>query len=144
MMIVIRIARPLETDAENRRRVNREETGPGVRLSSMSPRWSRAAAIAGPAVVAVMPKCPLCLLPLCAALGISVPSAPAVNAVLALIAAVWLRFAVRHVPLAPAAVAVTLAITGRLVHFAALSWSGVALMLVLSLVSSRRETCHIN
>jgi hypothetical protein len=91
-----------------------------------------------------MPKCPLCLLPLCAALGISVPSAPAVNAMLALIAAVWIRFTVRHIPAAPAFAAVALVITGRLIDLAALSWCGVALMLVLSLVSSRRKTCHIN
>src|SRR6184192_3112604 len=106
----------------------------------MTSRWSRVAAVAAPSLVAIAPKCPLCLLPLCAALGISVPSAPLMNVALALIAAIWILIVYRRGrAVIPSAGAAGLVVVGRIANLAALSWCGVAGMLILSLISFRGE-----
>src|SRR5204862_7626423 len=90
---------------------------------------TRGAALAGPLAVLAIPKCPLCLLPLLAAAGIALPSAP-------LLDALAIPFViVVALPLKPRALAIGAAASlavGRLASIPSLTWIGVSLMLVLT------------
>ena len=49
----------------------------------------RGAAVAGPLALILLPKCPLCLLPFIAALGIAIPPGPLLNGLFASVVIVW-------------------------------------------------------
>src|SRR4051812_31333144 len=49
----------------------------------------RGAAVAGPLALILLPKCPLCLLPFVAALGIAIPPGPLLNGIFASVVLVW-------------------------------------------------------
>jgi hypothetical protein len=103
------------------------------------------AGMAGPLVLVVVPKCPLCLLPLLAAAGVAVPAGPLLNGIVVLIAVAWsaflLRVAASHTVRVLAVLAGALVIGGRLLSIDAASWIGVAVMLgiaVLRLIARER------
>lgn len=103
---------------------------------------SARAAILAPFMIAFAPKCPLCLLPLCAAVGVSLPTGPLLTGAVALIAIGWVAFLPRGGRVALALAAGALVVGGRLVGVAALGWTGVALMFALSISEVRVGLCH--
>ena len=90
---------------------------------------TRGAALAGPLAVLAIPKCPLCLLPLLAAAGIALPSAPLLDA-LAIAFVIIVAFTLKPRALAIGAGAII--VIGRLASIPLLTWIGVALMLVIT------------
>ena len=80
----------------------------------------KGAAVAGPLALVLLPKCPLCLLPFIAALGIAVPAGPLLNGIFAAVVLVWMSLFLIGTPsarmrLALIAVA-AIAIAGRLAN----------------------------
>jgi hypothetical protein len=106
-----------------------------------------ATAMVGPLLLAAIPKCPLCLLPLLAVAGVAVPSGPRLNAVVAAAVIVWtagLVHAVRTpVPRALAVVAGALVVSGRLLSLAPVTWLGITIMVSIAIVRlvSRERVC---
>jgi hypothetical protein len=100
------------------------------------------AAVLGPIAFVLVPKCPLCLLPLLAAAGIAAPPNPVLNAIIGAAVLGWgtLLFSVTH-SLSLRACGVILAITvvaGRFLALSPLTWIGITLMVALAFVSSLR------
>jgi hypothetical protein len=96
-------------------------------------RFARIAAAVAAAAVPFLPKCPLCVLPLAAAMGVALPHGPAVEAIAAGAVAGWLGVTLataRWWPVRLSAVAAALAILGgRWLDAGWLSAGGCALML---------------
>lgn len=96
-------------------------------------RFARIAAPVAAAAVPFLPKCPLCVLPLAAAMGVALPHGPAVEAIAAGAVAGWLGVTLataRWWPVRLSAVAAALAILGgRWLDAGWLSAGGCALML---------------
>lgn len=107
---------------------------------------SRTVSFLAPVALAALPKCPLCLMPLLAALGIAAPPSSVLTGLVVLIVGAWVlmlararRNAARWLVLAAAAV--TLA--GRLTGIMFAATSGVTLMMVVSVLALRTsDTCH--
>lgn len=104
----------------------------------------RVAGILWPCTLLLIPKCPLCLLPLFAALGLGVPSGLAINVGIACIAAGWIWFvfsAASSVLLRAGSVVVAVfLLAGRL--FSAIppaaTYATAGFMVVLGFFASRR------
>jgi hypothetical protein len=113
----------------------------------LAPR--RIAALAGPTSLLLIPKCPLCLLPLLAGAGISAPASLVlvINVLVAFIAAVWtwFVFSVASSPVLRACSVVlsALLVGGRAFHFvpAITTYLVVLVMLLLAAGVSRRCEC---
>lgn len=85
-----------------------------------------------PIALLFVPKCPLCVLPLFAALGSALPPAPVLDGIVGVTALLWLLLLVRARPPLPAAAA---GLAGALVLFASrrfdlplAGWAGAMLM----------------
>src|SRR5262249_36090168 len=113
------------------RRLSREGTMPDRRAGA------RAAGAALPLLLVFLPKCPLCVLPYLAALGVLFPPEPVLDGLVALTAAAWLLLLVRARPSAPALagglVGAALLLTGRSLGIPAASAVGALGMAALAL-----------
>jgi hypothetical protein len=100
------------------------------------------AAVIGPIALLLVPKCPLCLLPLLAAAGIAAPPSPVLNAILGAVVIGWgtLLFTVTRSWMLRAcgAILAVIVVAGRLLSISPLMWIGIALMITLALISSVR------
>ena len=95
-----------------------------------------------PLAMLCIPKCPLCLLALWAALGLVLPPAPLLDGLVFLAAAGWLVTVFRVTPSAPARAAgvcgALLLLAGRFGGVPAASWIGaIAMVAVVALVRAR-------
>lgn len=92
----------------------------------------KGAAFAGPLALILLPKCPLCLLPLVATLGIAIPPGPLLNGIFAAIVIVWASLFVYTTPsmrMRGVLVAVgVLAIVGRVSGSMPVELAGIAMM----------------
>jgi hypothetical protein len=109
----------------------------------------RLGASAGPLSLLFLPKCPLCLLPLTAALGIGLPSSAMIVAAGVVGVSLWLGFvffATRrhsHPRLCLAAVAAaTLGLSAIVTHNLPLLFAGVTAMMVTGLLLARECGRH--
>lgn len=102
------------------------------------------ASYVGPITLLLLPKCPLCLLPLVAALGIGVPAGPLLNAIVAAIVLAWVFFFVRATPsraLRAAIIAIAaVVIAGRVTSLRPLEISGVTMMVGFALLRNTRSS----
>ena len=104
----------------------------------------RLGAGAGPLSLLFLPKCPLCLLPLTAALGIGLPSSSTIAALGVAGVLVWLglfffktrRRSQMRLRLAAVAAA-TLALVAIVAHAVPLLWAGVVAMMATGLLRAR-------
>jgi hypothetical protein len=100
------------------------------------------AAVLGPMALLLVPKCPLCLLPLLAAAGIAAPPNPVINAIIGAAVIGWgtVLFTVTRSWMLRACGVLLAAsvVAGRLLSIHSLVWTGVALMITLALISSLR------
>ena len=109
----------------------------------------RGAAFAGPAALLLVPKCPLCLLPLLAALGLSAVPGAALGVLAGAVIGGWI-VAVVVVSRSPAILAATvtavgLVVVGRWVGVAPAGAAGLALMFVVAaacLFAGTRPACR--
>jgi hypothetical protein len=100
------------------------------------------AAIVGPISLLFVPKCPLCILPLLAALGIAAPPGIVINSLVAALLLGWAivlftatsSAALRASGLVPAAIL----IAGRALAFAPATYLAGAVMIIIGFVVSRR------
>jgi hypothetical protein len=96
---------------------------------------ARVAPSALPLAILVLPKCPLCLLPVLAAAGSALPPAPLLNGLVVTAAAAWLVLVWNRTRLPVArCIAVSCAVLllcGRWLDAPAASWIGVALMVAV-------------
>lgn len=107
-----------------------------------------------PLVIPFLPKCPLCLLPLFAAAGWALPSAPVLDALVAACALAWVGLVLataRWLPVRAAAVAAAvLLVSGRVLASAPLSLLGGAGVLAVVFWRRRRpracsqKVCGVN
>jgi hypothetical protein len=93
------------------------------------------------------PKCPVCVLPLVAAAGISLPQGPAIEALVVAAAAGWLAVVLSSARWRPVRVGATAAaaflLAGRALALTALAVSGSLLMLGVGLwIALRPRRCH--
>jgi len=109
---------------------------------SPSGRGRRVAVVGGALAILLVPKCPLCLLPLAAAAGVALPSRPWLDGLAVVAVAAWLAFVLstaRWPPIKGASVAAaSLLLSGR---WLALPWAsalGAALVLAVALWTRRR------
>jgi hypothetical protein len=105
------------------------------------------AAVLGPIALLLVPKCPLCLLPLLAAAGIAAPPSPLLNAIIGAAVIGWgtLLFTVTRSWMLRACGVMLAAsvVAGRLLAIDPLMWIGITLMVTLALISSLRcRTSH--
>ena len=95
-----------------------------------------------PLLLPLIPKCPLCLLPLFAAAGWALPPAPVLDALVAACATAWLGIVLstaRWLPVrAAAAAAAALLVGGRLLDSIPMSLAGGAAVLAVVLWTRRR------
>lgn len=109
----------------------------------------KGAAVAGPLALILLPKCPLCLLPFVAALGIAIPPGPLLNGIFASVVLVWASLFVvatksMRMRLALLAVA-TIAIVGKITNTMPVELTGIALMFAFGisrLISVLRGRAH--
>jgi hypothetical protein len=107
----------------------------------------RGLTLAGPLVMMVIPKCPLCLLPFFAAVGIAAPSGPVLQAIIAAAVILWISWLIRmtksRAVLAVAFLAAALVLIGRVLLITAVTWIGIGLMVAVALVqlTSRERVC---
>jgi hypothetical protein len=99
-----------------------------------------------PLLLPLIPKCPLCLLPLFAAAGWALPPAPVLDALVAACAAGWLGLVLATARWAPvraaAIVAAALLVSGRLLASVPLGLlGGAAVLAVLFWTRSRPRAC---
>lgn len=109
---------------------------------SRNGRGRGVAGAGGALAILLVPKCPLCLLPLSAAAGVALPSRPWLDGLALAAAAAWLAFVLstaRWLPVKAAAVAAAaLLLSGR---WLALPWAsalGAALVLSVAVWTRRR------
>ena len=100
-----------------------------------------------PLVMLLVPKCPLCLMPLFAAAGVALPRRGLLDGFLLVAAAAWLAFlasATRSIAVfAPALSGAALLLGGRWLDFPAAGWTGVLLMLAAAAgAAARRPSCN--
>jgi hypothetical protein len=92
----------------------------------------KGAAVAGPLALILLPKCPLCLLPFVAALGIAIPPGPLLNGIFAAVVIVWaslFMFATTSTRMRLALIAVAaIAIAGKIANVMPVELTGIALM----------------
>ena len=98
------------------------------------------------ALVAAAPKCPLCLLPIAAALGIGLPtSSRLLTGLIVLTIVIAVATLARMAPwryAAAAAGGAALALTGRAIEAPILLGCGAAVMMVASFLAARRPRCQ--
>lgn len=109
---------------------------------------ARAAALAAPVAVLVVPKCPLCILPLLALAGVGVPAAgPLLDAIAVALVGAFTFFVIRtmrsRTNIFLALAAATLLITGRLFEQPILLGAGALAMLAVAVLRTReaKRTC---
>lgn len=100
-----------------------------------------------PLVMLLVPKCPLCLLPLFAAAGVALPRRGLLDGFLVVAVAAWLALlasATRSIAVfAPALSGVALLLGGRWLDLPAAGWADVLLMLVAAIgAAARRSSCN--
>jgi hypothetical protein len=100
-----------------------------------------------PLLMLLVPKCPLCLMPLFAAAGLALPRQGLLDAFLVAAAAAWLAFlasGTRSIAVfAPALSGAALLLGGRWLDFPAAGWAGVLLMLAAAAgAAARRPSCN--
>jgi hypothetical protein len=92
----------------------------------------KGAAVAGPLALVLLPKCPLCLLPFVAALGIAVPPGPLLNGIFAAVVIIWASlfvFATTSLRMRIALIVVAaIAIAGRVAGAMPIEMIGIAMM----------------
>src|SRR5215213_6833081 len=100
------------------------------------------ATVLGPAALLLVPKCPLCLLPLLAAAGIAAPPNRVLNAIIAIVVIGWgsLLFTVTTSALLRACGVILAAfiVAGRILAVPALTWIGIALMVSVAFGATLR------
>ena len=100
----------------------------------------RVARIAGALALPLVPKCPLCLLPLAAAAGVALPPRPVLDLGVALAASVWaaVMIASRRSPAVKlgAVAAALLLVAGRSAGLAWAVWSGATGLVASALTRS--------
>ena len=120
------------------------QTGAGIRVRGPSAGSLTAAA---PFLLALAPKCPLCALPLLAAVGVAAPSGPVLDGIVAAAAILWLAVVFarwRSTAFRAGAVTVALAlVSGRLLGCAWMSAAACAGMLCLVLSRFRRNAAGV-
>ena len=88
-----------------------------------------------PVAMLCVPKCPLCLLAVCAALGLVLPPAPLLDGLVFLAAVGWFALVIRVTPSAPARAAgvcgAILLVGGRLGGVPAFCWIGAIVMVAV-------------
>lgn len=101
---------------------------------------SRTAPAILPLMMLLLPKCPLCLLPLLVAAGLALPPASLLNAVLLVTAVAWLALVtiVTHSTFrrAVALSGAVLFLSGRWLDVSTASWAGVAFMLTVVILGA--------
>jgi hypothetical protein len=109
---------------------------------SPSGRGRRVAGAGGALAVLLVPKCPLCLLPLAVATGVALPSRPWLDGLAVAAVAAWLAFVLstaRWLPVKGASVmAAALLLGGRWLLLPWASALGAALVLAVALWTRRR------
>ena len=104
----------------------------------------RSAAFAAPLSVAVLPKCPLCLMPILAALGVAVPSGALLDAFAVTFVGGLTFVLVRAEPaVLPRALTLSgaaLLLVGRLTPLTFATWAGAALMVAVAVLRARRAS----
>ena len=100
-----------------------------------------------PLAMLLVPKCPLCLMPLFAAAGVALPRQGVLDALLMAAAAAWLALLARATRsiavLAPALSGAALLLGGRWLDLPAAGWAGVLLMLAAAVgAAARRSSCN--
>jgi hypothetical protein len=103
--------------------------GAGIRTGGRSAGNLAAAA---PVLLALVPKCPLCALPLLAAAGVAMPSGPVLDGMVAAAALLWLTMALarwRSPVFRSGALAVVLLLVGG--RLAGSAWASVAACAVM-------------
>jgi hypothetical protein len=96
-----------------------------------------------PLAMILVPKCPLCLLPLLAVAGAALPPAPLLNGILGAAAIAWLALLTNMTRSAAARAlalsGVVLLLCGRWLEAPAASWAGVLLMVAVVIRASARD-----
>jgi hypothetical protein len=111
-----------------------------------APRFAaRSAPAILPLAMLCVPKCPLCLLALWAALGVVLPPAPLLDGLVLLAAVGWLLLVVRVTPFFPARAAgvcgALLLLVGRFGGLPSVCWIGVIVMMaVVTWMRARSRT----
>lgn len=106
-----------------------------------------AANVIWPVAVLALPKCPLCLLPLLAFLGLAVDPGPVLDLIVIAFVGLWLALFLRttksHALRGVVLLAAALVIAGRVTELTDASWLGVALMLSMAVVRlfARERVC---
>ena len=100
-----------------------------------------------PLVMLLVPKCPLCLMPLFAAAGVALPHRGLLDGFLVVAAAAWLALlasATRSIAVfAPALSGAALLLGGRWLDVPAAGWAGVLLMLAAAIgAAARNRSCE--
>src|SRR5688500_15460827 len=99
---------------------------------------SRAAAATAPLTVLMLPKCPLCVMPLLTATGIALPAAPLLDflsvAIVAGFTLLQLRVSSSRIAQGLAIAGAALLIAGRLLPLAAATWLGVGTLVLIALL----------
>ena len=99
-----------------------------------------------PLVMFLVPKCPLCLMPLFAAAGVALPHRGLLDGFLVVAAAAWLALlasATRSIAVfAPALSGAALLLGGRWLDVPAAGWAGVLLMLAAAIGAARNRSCE--
>jgi len=107
---------------------------------------TRVAAVGAPLMIPLMPKCPLCVLPLLTAAGLAAAPAPLLDGLAAIAAMAWVAIAIaasRSLPVRAFAVgAAMLLLGGRWLGFAWATWSGCALMLTVTFARRSTRGCE--
>jgi hypothetical protein len=99
-------------------------------------RAARSVAIWAPLVLPFLPKCPLCVLPLAAVLGVALPPGPLLDALVAAGVAAWLAAVIptsrSFTVMAFAAAAAVFLLGGRFLGLPWAGWIGCASMLAIA------------
>ena len=99
-------------------------------------RFGRIAGAGAALLIPFVPKCPLCLLPLAAAIGVALPSQPVLDGVVAIAASAWLAVTLasaRWPPLKVASIAAAALLLGG--RWLGVPWAGgLGAVLVLGVV----------
>lgn len=105
------------------------------------------AAVVAPIGMVLVPKCPLCLLPILAAIGVAVPPGWILDAAVGTVAIAWLVLLLRlshsHMAKWIGVVAALLLVAGRLTQLAVAASIGAAMMIAVAVAVLRLRDCAV-